>query len=1402
MVDLSVIRRLEMRADVPGASEAATQLRNMQGGFEAMQRAAEAATKSIEKNGQMIISTDRQYQNFLRRSVPGFREFEQFTRDLKMLDAALSQNRGVEDFSRNFDLARQKLPEVRAEMDRLKREAQETERAMSRLASVRFGSWAERSKRDTEFVETIMAVRRGQQDARIQEDHDAQERQFWKEERLARIDSRSPERRAQIVADVRSIRDDITWGPVRAGSLAERSARDQNMVEQVMRDRERREAQRQADEDARQEAQFWREQRRDDRLSRIDRRSPENRAQAEADVREARGNAKRAAGERELGGYLDERLQQADPLTAAYKRHEEAVARINRARQIGLRTEQELASILVYEAKVLHEVERDFGSGKSGFRAHQRVNLGYQANDVIGGLIMGQSPFMVAAQQGPQVAQILGDHEGGVRGGVKALGRDLLGLIPTSAMVWGGIASGAALAALAIGTARDRTREFEMALRVGAGRRSGMVASDIEALAAGRGNTFMSRGDARNAALTFGSAGMSRDIVRASLGTADSLAQAVFGGDMGEAQKALTVAFKGGAKGMVELVDSVNPLSAAQRNMLEMTYAANGDLAGFSTGLKYLNDGLRGAVGEVPLWRRGLNRLGDTASDLADAFLKEGQRKLEDTVREARGIASGVGSFLATSSADARRGSPLAIAGGVRAPVQGGDPFNLPLPPDVGNAGALIESEVQGGKAGAREVDALTRAYGGEAAALFALQKDLAAYDRLLGSNAVRQEMSTAELVNARLARERLAAQIRDHSTAEQDATRAFELGLQSTRAYTVEQRLAAVSAQRMEEVSRNKALAHTKEAEATRAVTLEMEKYKAAAEQSLRAALDQYKTAGMLPFPKQLAELAIKRDRSIQQFGNADLYNSIYAAEAATARRNASAAALYQMNFGINEQYRAYEFQRGSFGQPDQVVETMRSKMEMLNAAMRDGQTVTERYGAGWEALAAQMGKAKAATDELARAQQNVIAGLDELRSGSRGLTTGIFSDLRQGQNPTKNIANNLGRMADQMFDRTVSKPLFESLMGRDGTGQLGLLGQGLNSMGLGGLLGDTKTGIFGGMPTTTASMSVNAAVVNIGGAGIAGFGAGFPGGTGSLPSVLGGLGGTSSPYATAAAQDAAMRATGASDLARSDYATSLLSRMYPGTTPSLPTSTLGWSPDAIGRAIEQAGKGAAGALDATAGGLTSAGDGLVKSLGGIGDLLSSGGKIIDRFAPTVGSMGWAAGGYTGHGGRYEPAGVVHRGEYVFSAHAVSRIGLGTLDAMHSGVPGYAAGGLVRDPVSASMQHPLMGRSLLESSSGAMLGYRDMTAPKATLPSPVMLAPVIAPAAAPSLSINVKNEMGGRAEVQKGSLQPDGKGGYTMDMVVREVERRLAGNMMDGRGALRGAVRNEAGGSAGTRMG
>ncbi|WP_339935154.1 tape measure protein [Vreelandella glaciei] len=62
-----------------------------------------------------------------------------------------------------------------------------------------------------------------------------------------------------------------------------------------------------------------------------------------------------------------------------------------------------------------------------------------------------------------------------------------------------------------------------------------------------------------------------------------------------------------------------------------------------------------------------------------------------------------------------------------------------------------------------------------------------------------------------------------------------------------------------------------------------------------------------------------------------------------------------------------------------------------------------------------------------------------------------------------------------------------------------------------------------------------------------------------------------------------------------------------------------------------------------------------------------------------TLALTGFSEGGYTGPGGKYEPAGIVHRGEVVWSQEDVLRAGgLSTVEALRKGMNGFARGGAV----------------------------------------------------------------------------------------------------------------------------
>lgn len=84
-----------------------------------------------------------------------------------------------------------------------------------------------------------------------------------------------------------------------------------------------------------------------------------------------------------------------------------------------------------------------------------------------------------------------------------------------------------------------------------------------------------------------------------------------------------------------------------------------------------------------------------------------------------------------------------------------------------------------------------------------------------------------------------------------------------------------------------------------------------------------------------------------------------------------------------------------------------------------------------------------------------------------------------------------------------------------------------------------------------------------------------------------------------------------------------------------------------------------------------------------------SSGGAFGGIFGAIGKIFGFDEGGYTGDGGKMQPKGVVHGGEYVFSKAAVQKAGVANLEAMHRNLKGFASGGYVGTPSLPRIQAP-----------------------------------------------------------------------------------------------------------------
>lgn len=129
---------------------------------------------------------------------------------------------------------------------------------------------------------------------------------------------------------------------------------------------------------------------------------------------------------------------------------------------------------------------------------------------------------------------------------------------------------------------------------------------------------------------------------------------------------------------------------------------------------------------------------------------------------------------------------------------------------------------------------------------------------------------------------------------------------------------------------------------------------------------------------------------------------------------------------------------------------------------------------------------------------------------------------------------------------------------------------------------------------------------------------------------------------------------------------------------------------------------------------------------------------KVSGKSKITIES-GFASGGYTGSGGKYQPKGVVHGGEFVFTKEATKNIGVGNLYSMMRGAQqgrGYASGGAV-------------GRTVVTSSGGAIYGMVDL--------SPATISN-LARAVAPQVVVNMDPVQVARS-ANKGNQQLQARG-------------------------------------------
>lgn len=215
-----------------------------------------------------------------------------------------------------------------------------------------------------------------------------------------------------------------------------------------------------------------------------------NKAKAQAAVNAQSQPAYSQADAEAFAKSFDDLQARFDPLFAATRQYKQELRDIDAAQKVGALTQQQASKAIDtaanrYAAQRIEINKSEEANARLakgvGLNAYAWQNLSFQVNDVVTSLASGISPFQTLAQQGGQIYQILQTSQGGVGGALTAIKDRLLSIGPLAG-VFGVIAAGATLAAVAAYRFVAAQRDVELAL-LGAGRAAGVGADDIQRIA-------------------------------------------------------------------------------------------------------------------------------------------------------------------------------------------------------------------------------------------------------------------------------------------------------------------------------------------------------------------------------------------------------------------------------------------------------------------------------------------------------------------------------------------------------------------------------------------------------------------------------------------------------------------------------------------------------------------------------------------------------------------------------------------------------------------------------------------------------------------------------------------------------------------------------------------------------
>jgi hypothetical protein len=286
-------------------------------------------------------------------------------------------------------------------------------------------------------------------------------------------------------------------------------------------------------------------------------------------------------------------------------------------------------------------------------RPDEVTNLMYQGGDIAAQLGSGSSLGMIALQQGPQIAQMFAGPGGAsVKGALGQAGEAAAGLAARIGLVGvgiGGVTAAAALGVTALIAYRNGQAEVEKAL-TGVGRASGATLAGINAVADGQSQAgAMSRRSAREIAATYAGTGrIDASLLGGAVSATPDLAR-FLGVERAEGATELAAALADVSRGATDLAQRYGLLSDAQAESIRRMEAQGDRLGAQRRLLDTVRDSTRGLAEATTGWGRATQWLSDrwdalgrgldrivTGGDL-DTRLKTARDALAEARKEAEG---------------------------------------------------------------------------------------------------------------------------------------------------------------------------------------------------------------------------------------------------------------------------------------------------------------------------------------------------------------------------------------------------------------------------------------------------------------------------------------------------------------------------------------------------------------------------------------------------------------------------------------------------------------------------------------------------------------------------------------------------------------------------------------------